>query len=75
MTTSWNLQSKISDLKFTVPPHVREIRDKVLKFVEEECYPLEKRGGDRSDLQKLQQKAKDLGLWALGHPKKIGGQV
>lgn len=73
MTTSWNLQSKVSDLKFTVPPHVKPIRDKVLKFVEEECYPLE-RNLTAEKLKQLQQKAKRQGLWALGHPKEIGGQ-
>ena len=71
---SWNLQSKVEDLKFTVPAHVKPIRDKVLKFVEEEIYPLENGPRDRSLLLKLQQKAKDQGLWALGHPKEIGGQ-
>eukprot|EP01084_Bolivina_argentea_P318472 552300_1 len=76
---SWNLKSKISDLKFTVPPHVQEIREKILKFVEDECYPVERllekdrlRGGLR--ILELQKKAKKEGLWALGHPKEIGGQ-
>ena len=73
MSTSWNLQSKVSDFRFTVPPHVKPIRDKVLKFVEKECYPVEKKVTVEK-LKKLQQKAKDLGIWALGHPKEIGGQ-
>eukprot|EP01084_Bolivina_argentea_P138794 244287_1 len=72
--TSWNLQQKVSDLKFTVPPHVKPIRDKVLKFVEQECYPLENKNISRQQLRTLQQKAKNQGLWALGHPKNIGGQ-
>jgi len=89
---SWNLQSKISDLKFVVPEHVKPIRDKVLEFVEKEVYPVEdklhKMGmgggmgvGDLKDpnsptskiVRELQAKAKAQGLWALGHPKDIGG--
>jgi hypothetical protein len=88
MHRSWNLQSKIdaSSLRFGVPEHVKPIRGKVLKFVEDEVYPLERRllelsqGGDdfvatgRADIARLQQRAKDQGLWALGHPVEIGGQ-
>eukprot|EP01084_Bolivina_argentea_P138792 244285_1 len=77
MSNSWNLKSKVSDLKFTVPPHVKPIRDKILKFVEEECYPVEKKFSkthNPMEILKLQQKAKKMGLWALGHPKEIGGQ-
>ena len=66
---SWNLKAKVSDLKFSVPVHVKPIRDKVLKFVEEECYDLEKRlrgNLNPQDILNLQQKAKAQGLWALG---------
>lgn len=94
---SWNLENKLGDgaeLRFSVPKHVRELRDKVLKFVEEECYPMEEKLHELGDHQggmgisglkelstpsakaisKLQEKAKAMGLWALGHPKAIGGQ-
>eukprot|EP01084_Bolivina_argentea_P138793 244286_1 len=74
---SWNLQKKISDLKFTVPEHVKPIRDKVLNFVQQHIYPLEKIKDINilmKSIKKLQQKAKDEDLWALGHPKTIGGQ-
>ena len=93
MNQSWNLQSKIQDLKFVVPEHVRPIRNQVLKFVEEEVYPVEEKihqmglgGGmgvpnlkDKNNevvklLVQLQNKAKSQNLWALGHPKEIGGQ-
>jgi acyl-CoA dehydrogenase len=93
MTTSkqsWNTQPKISDLKFVVPTHIRDIRNRVLEFVENDCYQLERdltasgaHGGgmgidntNKQALQRiiqLQNKAKQLGLWALGHPKEIGG--
>lgn len=86
---SWNLQSKIQDFKFTCPEHMREIRDRVLRFVEDEVYPVEERlrllhiarragkpvdlGSEHVWVAELQQKAKAKGLWALGHPKEIGG--
>ena len=66
-------------LNLSIPKHVRPIRDKVLKFVEERVYPQEDllRGEDRKArivaLGDLMQQAKDEGLWALGHPKEIGG--
>jgi len=42
-TGSWNLQAKVSadELRFTIPAHVKPIRDKVLDFVERHVYPLE----------------------------------
>jgi len=38
---SWNLESKIGDLRFTVTSHLIDIRNKVLEFVETKVYPLE----------------------------------
>ena len=85
VATSWNLQAKVStdDLKFAVPAHLRALRDKVLTFVEEEVFPTE--GDDAagsgsvtrsgSAIQALQAKAKAAGLWALGHPREIGGRA
>jgi alkylation response protein AidB-like acyl-CoA dehydrogenase len=73
-------------LKFDVPAHVAPVRDRVLRFVEDEVYPLERRLAkarrcgrvDRSEaaaeIVRLQALAKARGLWALGHPKEIGGQ-
>lgn len=62
-----------------VPEHVRPIRKRVQEFIEEKIYPIEPvlDGGDeaaRKALFGLMQEAKDAGLWALGHPKEIGGQ-
>lgn len=67
-------------LSLQIPDHVRPIRDKVLKFVEERVYPVESALEDRNSdeapgiLQDLMQQAKEEGLWALGHPVEIGGQ-
>jgi acyl-CoA dehydrogenase len=66
-------------MSFDVPEHVRPIREKVRRFIEERIYPVEAvidRGGDESwaTMQRLMQEAKAEGLWALGHPKEIGGQ-
>ena len=56
-----------------------EKRKQVKMFIEGVVYPLE--GGFDKDtpesqagLKAVQQKAKDAGLWALGHPKDVGGQ-
>ncbi|HTO69307.1 MAG TPA: acyl-CoA dehydrogenase family protein [Myxococcota bacterium] len=67
-------------MAFEVPESVREIRDRVERFVEERCYPVEPLVEERDDevgrdaLRKLMQEAKEEGLWALGHPREIGGQ-
>ncbi len=63
----------------TTPEHVRPIRERVLRFVEERVYPVEHVLDDaygdeaRTTMQRLMREAKDAGLWALGHPKEIGG--
>ena len=56
-----------------------EVRKEVKDFVENEVYPaesiLETRGEEsEKKLSELMQLAKDRNLWALGHPKDIGGQ-
>lgn len=61
-----------------MPEHVREIRQRVQHFIETEIYPVEDQLEDRegrSDgvMRDLMDKAKEQGLWALGHPKEIGG--
>ena len=67
-------------LNLSIPEHVAPLRAKVLEFVEQECYPVEKEmtqdkvASRRSDLLRgLMDKAKAEGLWALGHPEEIGG--
>jgi alkylation response protein AidB-like acyl-CoA dehydrogenase len=67
-------------MNFEIPDHVREIRQRVQNFIEEEIYPVEplfdRERGEESEaaLRSLMEKAKEAGLWALGHPKEIGGQ-
>ncbi len=67
-------------MSFEIPDHVRPIREAVRSFIEEKIYPREAdfdlRGSDRSvaALRELMAEAKEQGLWALGHPKEIGGQ-
>ena len=67
-------------MSFEIPEHVREIRQRVKTFIEEKIYPVEsvfeKRGSEEADaaLGELMSQAKEAGLWALGHPKEIGGQ-
>jgi acyl-CoA dehydrogenase len=63
---------------FQVPDHILPIRDRVRAFVDdivlpnenalEECEP-----GFNPLLRELQAEAKAQGLWALGHPKNLGG--
>lgn len=67
-------------LNLSIPEHLLPIRQKVLNFIEQEVYPLEKEllqghvgTWDKKVIHGLMQKAKDEGLWALGHPKEIGG--
>ena len=67
-------------LSLSIPEHVEPIRQKVLHFIEQEIYPVEAelladKVSSRSGnvMKGLMQKAKDQGLWALGHPEEIGG--
>lgn len=64
---------------FRVPDRVRPIRERVRRFVDEEVLPyedeLERCEPEMNDtVRKLYDAAKAQGLWALGHPKDIGGQ-
>ena len=67
-------------LSLSIPSHIEPLRQKVLEFIEQEIYPvenilLENKVDERRGqiLKGLMQKAKDNGLWALGHPEEIGG--
>ncbi len=66
-------------LNLSIPEHIEPLRNKVLKFIEERVYPVEKelfetdRDGRRGTMQQLMKEAKAQGLWALGHPGEIGG--
>jgi acyl-CoA dehydrogenase len=63
---------------FDVPEPIRPLRTRVAEFLEKHVYPVESEllaGGDggRAILRDLEARAKDQGLWALGHPKHLGG--
>ncbi len=67
-------------LNLSIPESVAPLRERVLSFIEKEVYPVEKElledkvSSRRGEvLRALMQKAKDQGLWALGHPEEIGG--
>lgn len=57
-----------------------DVRRRVKQFLEERIYPVEPvlHGHDRTaaslTMARLMDEAKQEGLWALGHPKEIGGQ-
>jgi len=67
-------------MSFAIPEHVIPIREQVRSFIEEKIYPAESlfetRGSPEASeaLRELMSQAKEAGLWALGHPKEIGGQ-
>ncbi len=65
-------------MSFEVPEHVRPLRERVRTFIDQRVIPaepaLEERGeGGRAVMRRLMDEAKAAGLWALGHPKELGG--
>lgn len=58
----------------------QEVREALLQFIEQRVYPAEAllAGTDKQAasecLRDLTEQAKSEGLWALGHPREIGGQ-
>ncbi len=63
---------------FQIPERVKPIREKALRFVEDEIYPVEHDfyyGGEAWAPigERLTARAKELGLWAIGHPASMGG--
>ncbi|GGO63753.1 acyl-CoA dehydrogenase family protein [Nonomuraea cavernae] len=65
-------------MSFAVPDSVRPIRDAVHTFMTERVEPAEAvlhEGGPAAAeaLGELQREAKKEGLWALGHPRELGG--
>src|SRR3546814_16020583 len=60
---------------------LKMLRQRVLRFVEDEVYPADAaldaapRPRRHALLQDLMQRAKARDLWALGHPRVLGGQV
>lgn len=60
-------------MTFAVPDSVRPIRDAVHAFITERVEPAEERLHTGEGLRELQEEAKKEGLWALGHPRELGG--
>ncbi|GAA3216917.1 acyl-CoA dehydrogenase family protein [Actinocorallia longicatena] len=62
-------------MSFEVPESVRPLREAVHAFMTERVEPAEDalHAGDEALLRDLQREAKAAGLWALGHPKELGG--
>lgn len=63
---------------FSVPEHIRPLRDKVRRFVDDHVIPneraLESGPPGMTDLaRRLCDEAKARQLWALGHPRELGG--
>src|SRR5690606_34608215 len=72
------LVSRREPMGFEIPASVRPVRDAVHAFMTERVEPAEpvlRRGGDEAAalVADLQREAKAEGLWALGHPKELGG--
>src|SRR5579864_4385656 len=63
-------------LEFEVPAEAKAIREKVRKFVQDECIPAEKELDSKpfdDVLAKLRKKARAQGLWNPFVPKEYGG--
>jgi len=61
-----------------VPADIAPLRSRVAKFLETHVYPVERElldGGEHAKavLRQLETRAKEEGLWALGHPAHLGG--
>ena len=53
---------------------IRELRARVRRFIDEEVIPRERDLEDRgAALAELKASARSQGLWALGHPRELGG--
>src|ERR1700732_3273200 len=63
-------------IDFEIPAEAKAIREKVRKWVHEECIPAEKELDSKpfdEVLGKLRTKARTLGLWCPFVPKEYGG--
>ncbi len=61
---------------FGLTEEIRQLRDSVRRFVDEEVVPVEDEVLDRDQAPMLQarmDRAKEQGLWAVGHPESLGG--
>ncbi len=63
-------------IDFEIPAEAQEVRERVRKFVQEECIPAEKELENRpykEVLAELRQKARSQGLWCPFIPPEFGG--
>jgi alkylation response protein AidB-like acyl-CoA dehydrogenase len=64
----------------SVSPELGALRERVLRFVEDQVYPREAEldgvghAARRPLMRALNESARAAGLWALGHPRELGGQ-
>ena len=63
---------------YGLTPEVRALRERMRRFIDEEVIPAEPvlaRDDEAAaeTTRRLKARAKAEGLWALGHPKEIGG--
>jgi acyl-CoA dehydrogenase len=69
-----------TDTETELSPEWAATRKRVKDFLEQRIYPVEDilHGSDRTSanltMNRLMDEAREAGLWALGHPKEIGGQ-
>ena len=66
-------------MSFTIPEHIKPLREQVLRFVEDHVIPQEQilytNTPEADDIRsKLVDMAKSEGLWAMGHPESMGGR-
>jgi acyl-CoA dehydrogenase len=66
-------------IDFEIPKEAREVRERVRKWVHDECIPAEKKVTDKesfkSVLTSLRKKAREQGLWCPFIPKEFGGMA
>lgn len=65
-------------MDFTLPEELRILKDTLRRFVNEELIPVERETCDGEDLkpewrEKLEKRAKDIGIWMMEVPEEFGG--
>ena len=65
-------------MDYGLTDEVGELRSRMRRFIDGEVIPrepdlLDRDGGGRAAIDELKASAKAQGLWALGHPREIGG--
>lgn len=65
-------------MDFTLPEELRILKDTLRRFVNEELIPVERETCDGEELkpewrEKLEKRAKDIGIWMMEVPEEFGG--